>query len=195
MTDITPLHLETVRLRIRPFALDDLAAITAIMDEAFGAQPLAERRQWIEWSVRNYVALARMYQPPYGDYALVRKTDDALIGAVGYVQSYGPFGKLPYFRARSNEPVSELFTPQFGLFWALGKAHQGQGYATEGARALIDHAFAHLNLKHIVATTEYDNHASIAVMRRLGMIVERNPDPTPPWFQLVGVLEHPALRA
>lgn len=195
MTDITPLHLETVHLRIRPFALDDLAAITAIMDEAFGAQPLAERRQWIEWSVRNYVALARMYQPPYGDYALVRKTDDALIGAVGYVQSYGPFGKLPYFRARSNEPVSELFTPQFGLFWALGKAHQGQGYATEGARALIDHAFAHLNLKHIVATTEYDNHASIAVMRRLGMIIERNPDPTPPWFQLVGVLEHPALRA
>ncbi|MCL4250935.1 MAG: GNAT family N-acetyltransferase [Anaerolineae bacterium] len=195
MTDITPLHLETVRLRIRPFALDDLTAITAIMDEAFGAQPLAERRQWIEWSVRNYVALARMYQPPYGDYALVRKTDDALIGAVGYVQSYGPFGKLPYFRARSNEPVSELFTPQFGLFWALGKAHQGQGYATEGARALIDHAFAHLNLKHIVATTEYDNHASIAVMRRLGMIIERNPDPTPPWFQLVGVLEHPALRA
>lgn len=195
MTDITPLHLETERLRIRPFVLDDLAAIAAILDEAFGAQPPAKRRQWIEWSVRNYDALARMYQPPYGDYALVRRADDGLIGAVGYVQSYGPFGKLPYFRARSSEPVAELFTPQFGLFWALGKAHQGQGYATEGARALIDHAFAHLNLKHIVATTEYDNQASIAVMRRLGMIIERNPDPTPPWFQLVGVLEHPALRA
>ncbi|MCA9905365.1 MAG: GNAT family N-acetyltransferase, partial [Anaerolineae bacterium] len=146
MTDITPLQLETERLRIRPFVLDDLAVIAVLLDEAFGAQPLAERRQWIEWSVRNYDALARMYQPPYGDYALVRKADGELIGSVGYGQRYGPFGKLPYFRVRAKEPVSDLCTPQFGLFWALGTAHQGQGYATEGARALIDHAFTRLSL-------------------------------------------------
>ena len=135
-----------------------------------------------------------MYQPPYGDYALVRKADDVLIGSVGYVPSYGPFGKLAYFRARSSEPDSALFTPEMGLFWALGKAYRGQGYATEAAQAVIRHAFERLSLKRIVATTEYDNSASIAVMRRVGMTIERNPDPTPEWFQIAGILENPALR-
>lgn len=194
MTEMIPFTLETDRLRIRPFLVDDLEAIAPILDEGFGASPLAERRQWLEWMVRNYVALAAMYQPPYGDYAIMRKADDVLLGSVGYVPSYGPFGKLPYFRARSNEPVSELFTPEMGLFWAVGTAYRGQGYASEAAQALIRHAFEGMSLKRIVATTEFDNAASVAVMRRVGMIIERNPDPTPTWFQVIGILENPALR-
>jgi RimJ/RimL family protein N-acetyltransferase len=43
----------------------------------------------------------------------------------------------------------------------------------------------------IVATTQRSNAASIAVMRRLGMNVQENPDPDPPWFQVVGILAHP----
>ncbi|MCC6613237.1 MAG: GNAT family N-acetyltransferase [Anaerolineae bacterium] len=194
MSALIPFDLETERLRIRPFVLEDLDAIAPILDEGFGHSPLDERRQWLEWSLRNYAALAQMYQPPYGDYAIVLKGDNLLIGAVGYVPSYGPFGKLPYFRARSTEPVSELFTPEMGLFWAVGGAYRGQGYASEAAGALIRHAFEAMSLKRIVATTEYNNAASIAVMRRVGMIIERNPDPAPPWFQIVGILENPALR-
>ncbi len=34
-----------------------------------------------------------------------------------------------------------------GLFWALGAAYRGQGYATEAARALIDFAFTNLWLE------------------------------------------------
>ena len=40
----------------------------------------------------------------------------------------------------------------------------------------------------IIATTTDDNAASIAVMRKVGMVVERNPLPEPPWFQVVGIL-------
>jgi RimJ/RimL family protein N-acetyltransferase len=39
----------------------------------------------------------------------------------------------------------------------------------------------------VVATTEHSNAASIGVMRRLGMDVQRNPDAQPEWFQTVGV--------
>jgi RimJ/RimL family protein N-acetyltransferase len=78
-----------------------------------------------------------------------------------------------------------------GLYWALAPAHRGNGYATEAARALIDHAFGALNLARIVATTERSNTASRAVMRRLGMRVEENPLPEPEWFQVVGWLEAP----
>jgi hypothetical protein len=61
------------------------------------------------------------------------------------------------------------------------------------ARALVDHAFEHLRLERLVATTTYVNAASIAVMRKLGMRIERNPYPSPPWLQVVGVLHHPRL--
>ena len=44
-------------------------------------------------------------------------------------------------------------------------------------------------MNRIVATTSYDNLASIAVMRKLSMRIERNPLPDPPWLQVVGMLE------
>jgi hypothetical protein len=44
----------------------------------------------------------------------------------------------------------------------------------------------------VVATTAYVNEASQRVMARLGMRVERNPCPDPPWFQVVGTLDNPA---
>jgi RimJ/RimL family protein N-acetyltransferase len=186
--------LETERLIIRPFALADLAAIHAILNEAFGEVPHAERQEWLEWTVRNDRALARLFQPPYGDRAVVLRATGAVIGAVGLVPSLGPFDRLPALRAHSSEPSTGLFTPEVGLFWVLAAAHRGHGYATEAARALVAFAFAHLHLKRIVAVTEEDNTASIAVMQRLGMTVQRHPDPAPEWFQVVGILDNPAGR-
>jgi hypothetical protein len=46
-----------------------------------------------------------------------------------------------------------------------------------------------LKLGRILAGTEYDNAASIAVMRRFPMRIERNLHPVPEWFQIHGVLE------
>jgi hypothetical protein len=68
----------------------------------------------------------------------------------------------PFGRLRSFGGTPHR-TPEVGLFWA-----------------------------RIVATTENDNTRSIAVMRRLGMTIERNPSAEPRWFQTVGVLANPA---
>ena len=187
--------LETPRLLIRPFVRDDLAAIHQILDVELGevdmgsegAQTLSERQRWLEWTVMNYEALARLYQPPYGDRAVVLRQTGQLIGAVGFVPCLGPFAHLPSFHA-PDEASARLFTTEFGLYYALSPSHQRQGYATEGARAMVDYAFSQLNLKRIVATTTYDNAASLGVMRKLGMRIEKNPHPDPPWFQAVGVL-------
>jgi RimJ/RimL family protein N-acetyltransferase len=195
MSAADAITLETERLTIRPFALDDLDAIHAILNEAFGEVPRAERQEWLEWLVRNYTALARLYQPPYGDRAVVLQATGAVIGAVGLVPSFGPFERLPALRAHSSEPSTGLFSPEVGLFWVVAAAYRGHGYATEAARALVEFAFAHLNLKRIVAMTEEDNTASIAVMQRLGMTVQRPSDPAPEWFQVVGILDNPAGRA
>lgn len=186
------LLLQTERLIIRPFVMGDLAAISAVLDEAFSPEPPENRRAWLIWQVLNYPMRQALYQPPYNDYALVLRETDRLIGTVGIVTSYAPFGKLPYFRERSTTPPNpELFTPEMGLFWALGRADLGQGYATEAAQAVVNWLFDNLKLARVVATTEHDNAASIGVMRRLGMLIQTNPDPTPEWFQVVGILENP----
>ncbi|NDJ62176.1 MAG: GNAT family N-acetyltransferase [Chloroflexi bacterium] len=181
------------RLIIRPYALDDLTAVSAMLDSAFGPAPQEERLAWLRWTIMNYTALASLGQPPYGDYAVVLRATDELIGSVGVVPSYGPFDKLPYFRGLSTEPHSDLSRPEVGLFWALSADHRGLGYATEATRALIDFMFSTWQLKRVVATTERNNYASLAVMHRLGMIVEENPSIYPEWFQMIGILPNPAL--
>ena len=55
---------------------------------------------------------------------------------------------------------------------------------------MIDDAFTRLRLKRIIATTEYDNHASQVVMHKLGMRLEHNLPPEPHWLQVVEILEN-----
>jgi len=178
--------------------MDDLDHIHSILQQAFGednkstTHSYESRKDWLEWTVRNYVALAKLYQPPYGERAIVLRETGELIGAVGLVPAYGPYDSLPFFAERLQSPT-QLSSPEMGLFWGLGDAYRGQGYATEAAQLLIDYMFEHWSLKRIIATTEYTNHKSQAVMQRLGMSIQRNPHPEPEWFQIVGVLENPKL--
>jgi RimJ/RimL family protein N-acetyltransferase len=183
--------LETERLWIRPFARDDLEACHQLFDiEArTEVQSLDERRQWLTWAVMNYVELDKLRQPPYGDRAVVLKSNGGLVGSVGLVPCLGPFGVLPSFGSAADPQAARRHVPEVGLFWALSTAHRRQGYATEAARALIDFAFERLHLRRIVAETDYANERSMAVMRRLGMRLEKNPYLEPKWFQVVGVLE------
>jgi RimJ/RimL family protein N-acetyltransferase len=179
--------LETERLTIRPFLPEDFEAFDRVNQGAWGEPG---RREYLEWSVRNTEELAQLYQPPYGDRPVIRRETGELIGVVGLVPAFGPFGVLPGFDVAPDSPAGRRNTPEFGLYWAVHPDHQRRGYATEAARALTDFAFTVMNLRRIVATTEYENHASQAVMRHLGMRIERNPRPEPPWFQIVGVLEN-----
>jgi ribosomal-protein-alanine N-acetyltransferase len=190
--------LETERLLIRPFAMDDLSDVHHLLDFELGdadlgadkMTSLAEREQWLRWAVANYGQLAKLRQPPYGDRAIVLRARDELVGACGYVPCLNPFEQLPGFAA--SEPASSGVrnTTEFGLFYAVSPSHQRKGYATEAAQALVDYAFLHLRLKRVIATTAYENDASVGVMRKLGMRIERNPLPHPPWLQVVGVIEY-----
>lgn len=58
------------------------------------------------------------------------------------------------------------------IAWRLAREHWGHGYATEAARAWLDHGFGTLGLDRVISTTDRDppNVRSIAVMRRLGMV-------------------------
>ncbi len=179
--------LETERLVIRSFLKSD-AEEFSLLDEAFGAKSYGSEdatRLLLDYNVIADRAHDALHQPPYEDRAIVLKSEETLVGSVGLAPCLAPFGRLPSFGGTRRR------TPEVGLFWALFPAHWGRGYATEAARAMVSYAFEELDLARIVATTEHSNLRSIAVMRRLGMTIERNPEPEPHWFQTVGVLVNP----
>ena len=67
--------------------------------------------------------------------------------------------------------------------WRLCRSAWGQGYAREGASAIMDAGFTRLGVNEIVAVTAVENERSWRVMERLGM--QRAPS----------TFAHPALTA
>lgn len=193
--DIMPV-LETERLLIRPFIMEDLQDAHRLFDiELNNASlyterydSLADRAEWLQWAVLNDRQLAKLNQPPYGDRAVILRSSGKLIGACGYVPCLNAFGQMPNLSAHTRQGVTST---EFGLFYAIAPAHQRRGYAVEAAHAMIDYAFQVLHLRRIVAETGYENHASIGVMKKLGMQVAHNPYPDPSWLEVVGVIENP----
>lgn len=55
------------------------------------------------------------------------------------------------------------------LGYRFHRKYWGKGYATESARACLDLAFDHLDLKVIVGRTARENTASIRVLEKIGM--------------------------
>ena len=187
--------IETLRLIIRSFVLEDLPAIHRILDQTFGTgdkvddeTALQERCSWLQWSILNQHWLPQLHQPPYGDRALTLKATGELIGSVGYVPLLDVYDQIPEL-ANAATP-SGFTTPEFGLFWVIDPQHQRKGYATEAAQAMIATAFTEMKLKRIIATTDYSNLASQGVMHKLGMKLSHNPSPQPSWLQVVGILEN-----
>jgi RimJ/RimL family protein N-acetyltransferase len=60
--------------------------------------------------------------------------------------------------------------PWIEVGWRLARAHWGQGYASEAARAAVDWGFANLAVDEIVAMTVPANLRSQRVMAGLGMV-------------------------
>jgi RimJ/RimL family protein N-acetyltransferase len=198
---MSPLRLDTPRLHLRPFTLQDLDAVYQILDVEIDGAPAEDvtareqRLTWLDWTVRNGPALEALYQPPYGDLAVTLRDTGEIIGAAGFVPVLAPLGQLPGWDAGSDPATASRYVPEVGLYWAISPRHQRQGFATEIGRALCAYGFSHLNLRRIVATTTHDNLASQGVMRKLGMRLERNPLPEPPWLQVVGRLDYAGWRA
>jgi len=186
--------LETARLSIRPLVLGDLDACHALF-KAIGwfdpAMPEAEilnrRRSWLRWAVDNTRELARLNQPPLGERAVIENASGAFAGLVGWVPQMAAIEQLPSFGGKPNAPQRM----HLGMFWAFAPQHQHKGFARETARAMVDYAFREWRPDRIVATTEHDNLASQSVMRAIGMTVEANPFPEPPYFQAMGWIDAP----
>jgi len=89
----------------------------------------------------------------FGLYAAELLDDHSFIGYIGLA--------VPSFEA--------AFTPCVEIGWRLAAEHWGRGLATEGARAVVTHAFRDLGLDELVSYTVAPNVRSRRVMEKLGM--------------------------
>ena len=72
---------------------------------------------------------------------------------------------------RFQNPVNYPET-EFG--WLLFDGFEGQGYATEAAKAALTWAGTNIPLDSIVSYIDVENHASIALAERLGAVLDRD---------------------
>ena len=95
----------------------------------------------------------RTAQRGLGLWAVEVPTVSSFIGYVGLAK--------PEFEAH--------FTPCIEIGWRLAFQHWGQGFATEAAFAVCNHAFGALCLDELVSFTVPENWRSRRVMEKLGM--------------------------
>jgi RimJ/RimL family protein N-acetyltransferase len=186
--------LKTERLAIRPVRADEseaayqhLRAIGWVDEAKIEAEQREAAYHYVQWLSMNHLALDRLHQPPYGDRAIALRETDKLIGLCGIVPYISDFSVFPSFGG-TDEPG--LAQAEVGLMWAISPAYWRQGYGSEAAQALVEYAFGDMRLHRLIATTEHDNIASQAVMRKLGFRLETNPYPEPPWHQVLGILNY-----
>jgi RimJ/RimL family protein N-acetyltransferase len=82
---------------------------------------------------------------------------------LGYIGLY-----VPTFNA--------AFMPAIEIAWRLSAEYWGRGLATEGARAVVHHAFAELGIAGLVSFTVPENLRSRRVMEKLGMVHDPSDD-------------------
>ena len=143
--------LQTGRLTLRPMVAADFPAYAAMMasPRARGmGGPFGERAAWGMFC--HDAAGWALFD--HGALMIRRDDSGETIGQVGL--NAGP-----------------LF-PEPELGWMLYHGQEGQGFATEAAGALRDWAFSALPLDSLVSYTDPDNHASQAVARRLGAVLD-----------------------
>ena len=142
--------LVTERLLLRPVTACDYAALQAhwaapdvrrfLFDGAMLSP--AEIREAIEDSTRDFTAAG------YGLWLIQEQDRTDLTGAAGL------------------RPLDDL---GLEIFYSLAPAFWGKGYATEAARAVVEHALGPLGLPEVLAEVDAGNTASVAVVERLGM--------------------------
>lgn len=138
--------LETERLTLRRIRAADALAIHAYMSDP-------EVTRWLVPGLLDEAGAQAFAEENAGrrprNLAVVERASGELVGHMAY---------HPWFVARTHE-----------VGWVIGRPHQGRGYATEAARALLRHAFETLGCHRVLATCQPENPASWRVMEKLGM--------------------------
>ncbi|MFJ2023150.1 GNAT family N-acetyltransferase [Streptomyces sp. NPDC087897] len=147
--------LETARLVLRPVTPDDAADLFALDDDPEVMRYINGGRPASREDIRDRTLPRLLHTHPCtgtrGYWAARRKDTGAFLG---------------WFELR---PLDDLDPTVVELGYRLNRAAQGHGYATEGARALVDKGFTDLGVRRVTANTMAVNTGSRRVMEKTGL--------------------------
>ena len=149
--------IETARLLIRPFTIEDL-------DDLYALYSQIEIMRYIDSNVRSF-ELTRIYLQGYihnyTEYgfdlgAAIFKVNQKMIGRCGVIP-----------RPRATGLEGELS-------FLYAKEYWGMGLATEAARAIVSHTFKNYKIDRIFSFVAHKNLASIRVLQKTGLRLVKN---------------------
>jgi len=148
---LTHPELETERLRLRQFRDSDLDAYARITGDAETMRYIARGEPFDREEARRSLGyiLGHWHVRGYGLWAAEEKASGALIGRIGLLRPDG--------------------WPGLEVAWLVARERWREGFATEGGRAALDHAFAVVGERRAVSLIAPANTASIRVAEKLGM--------------------------
>lgn len=143
--------LHTARLILRPLTEADAAAIVHYRDDP----EVARYQSWDRYGEADAMAMIASLADAcpgtpgaWFQWGITQRSSGALIGDCG---------------------LKTLADPRLGMIgYTLGRGHQGQGFATEALRAVLDLAFGRLAMHRLTASVDVDNLRSLALLERLG---------------------------
>lgn len=156
MIDKRPV-LETERLLLRPFQIEDAAHIQRLAgDRSIASTTLNIPHPYEDGMAEEWIGThkERYDQGESVILAIQLKEKALLIGAIGL-------------------EISRLHQRAELGYW-IGKEYWGQGYCTEAARQVLRFGFGTLELDRICASHLTRNPASGKVMQKIGMLHEGN---------------------
>jgi RimJ/RimL family protein N-acetyltransferase len=150
--------LETDRLILRMYRLSDfedhfkLCADPDVMRYLLGGKPLSRLEAWrhMAFLIGHWELLG------YGYFVAEEKKTSRFVGRIGFTNPEG--------------------WPGFELGWTIAPEFQGRGFATEGAKVLLQYAFNEMGREHVISVINPDNKPSIRVAERLGEKLEGQAD-------------------
>ena len=152
--------IETERLLLREYTLDDFDALYEIMSdpETMAHYPApydeARTRRWIEWNLENYAKYG------FGLWAVVLKETGEFIGDCGL----------------TLQNIDGEMLPEIG--YHIHKKYWRRGFAKEAARAVRDWVFTNTEYDVVYSYMKYTNEGSWRTAMANGMKkVKEYPDP------------------
>jgi RimJ/RimL family protein N-acetyltransferase len=143
--------LETARLLLRRLDADDAPFVLRLVNDPAWLEHIGDKGVRTLDDARQYLregAIAMYERCGFGLYLVALRDGGEPIGICGLVKR----------DALADVDLGFALLPQF----------RGKGYALESAAAVMGYARHTLNLGRIVAITGCDNHASRALLARLG---------------------------
>lgn len=157
MKHVGTMQLETERLILRPFRMEDAQA----MFDNWASDP--EVTKYLTWPTHTSLAVTQKVlkewvdgyeHPDHYNWAITVKSGDD-----------NPIGNISVIHLHENVDAGEIG-------YCMGKAWWGSGIMTESLRMVIDHLFENVGLNRICARHDPRNVASGRVMQKGGMTYE-----------------------